>query len=378
MTSTPVLVPTLSDGDVVLRALGERDVEGCYQQCIDGESVRWTQVPRPYTRDLAREFCLVDAPAAWADGSQWVFAVQGGAVDAPGGYAGNIALRDRGNGLAEIGFGAHPAARGTGVMERAVRLLVEWGFAEQGISTIVWHAKVGNWSSRKLAWRVGFSLDGSVRGAHLHRGELVDAWIGTLLADDPRAPRGTWLVPAPVEGEQLRLRRLSDDDVPRIVEACSDARTQHWLGQMPSPYTEDDAREWMQLNLEGEATGKKLTWAITGRDSDDLLGAINIFDISDIDCEIGYWAHPEARGRGLTSEAMRVVTAYAFRELGVRRVRALAALDNAASRHVIESAGLTQSGVERLGTTLRTGPADIALYDVLVEEWSSLAASEPR
>ena len=76
---------------------------------------------------------------------------------------------------------------------------------------------------------------------------------------------------------------------------------------------------------------------------------------------------------------MRLATAYAFDHLGVRRVRAFAALENAASRHVIESAGLTQTGIERLGTVLRTGPADMALYDVLVEEWTARSsASEVR
>lgn len=372
MTTTPA--PTLRDGDVVVRAPAEQDIEGCYEQCIDPESMRWTQVPRPYTREMARDFCLLDVPAAWADGSEWIFAVEG-PVDSPGGYAGNIALRDRGNGLAEIGFGAHAAARGTGVMERAVRLLVEWGFAEQGLSTIVWYAKVGNWASRKLAWRLGFSMDGVVRHAHLHHGELVDAWMGTLLANDPREPAGRWLVPGPIGSDKVRLRPLRDSDVPRIVEACSDERTQHWLGRMPSPYSAAEARTWLDLNLEGQATGKKLTWAVTTPDTDFLLGAINIFDIGEVDCEIGYWAHPGARGQGLTTEAMRLVTEHAFRELGVRRVRACAALDNAASRHVIESVGLTQTGIERLGTVLRSGPADVALYDVLADEWPDLAAS---
>lgn len=373
MTTLSVQVPTLSDGDVVLRALGEQDVEGCYEQCIDPESVRWTHAPTSYTREMARDFCTVAAPQKWAEGSEWIFA-----VEADGAYAGNIALVNLEHGRAEVSYGAHPAARGTGTMERAVRLLLEWGFAERSLSTVVWRAQRGNWASRKLAWRLGFTVDGLLRHSYEHRGLLGDAWIGTLLAGEPRTPSKRWLSAPVIETEALRLRPLREADVPRIVEACSDERSQHWLGQLPSPYTETDARTWLESTQEGHATGTKVTWAVADPATDLLLGAINIMDIDPFDCEVGYWAHPGARGRGLTQAAMRLVTQHAFDDLGVRRVSAYAALDNAASRHVIESAGLGQTGIERLGTVLRTGPADVAIYDVLAEEWAAASESAPR
>ena len=377
--------PTLSDGTVTLRALEQRDIPGCYEQCIDPESVRWTTVPTPFTPEMASRFCLEIAPAAWADSSQWIFAVEhtsdGGAGGQPS-YAGNVALRDEGHGRAEIAYGAHPAARGTGVMERGLRLLLEWGFATQGISTVIWRANVGNWASRKLAWRLGFSLDGVLRHSQPARGELVDAWIGTLLANDPREPSHRWLTPVPLagptDGPGIRLRAFGGDDVPRIVEACSDERTQHWLGSMPSPYTQSEARFWLEHIVEGQAGGKKITWAVVDRDTDLVLAAINIFDIDQHDCEIGYWAHPDSRGRGVLRAALRVVTSYAFAELGVARVRVVAAIENTASRHVAEANGFTQTGTERMGTVLRTGCADVALYDVLASEWASAAAVEER
>ncbi|MGA8255533.1 MAG: GNAT family N-acetyltransferase [Nocardioides sp.] len=363
--SETVTAPTLTEGRVTIRALGEQDVQGCWEQCVDPLSVRWTQVPSPYTIDDARDFCTSVAPAAWADGSQWIFA-----VEHEGRYAGNIALRDRGLGLAEVGYGAHPAARGTGALEAGLRLLLEWGFSERRLTTVIWHAEVGNWASRKLAWRLGFSVDGVLNRAHASRGRLVDAWIGTLLAGAPREPATRWLVPPPVRADSIALRPLGEQDVARVVEACSDERTRHWLGTLPTPYTDADAQTWFGLNIEAQATGRKVTWAIVDADSDVLLGAINLFDINEHDCELGYWAHPDARGRGVMTAAARVATGWAFEHLGVQRVRAVAALDNSASRHVIEAAGFTQTGEERRGTVLRTGLADVALYDVLVSEWS--------
>jgi RimJ/RimL family protein N-acetyltransferase len=362
MADSPT-VPTLTDGRVTLRALDDRDLAGVLEQCLDPVSIRWTQVPVPFGLSDAVSFVHEIAPGAWADGSQWIFC-----VESEGRYVGNVALRDEGHGVAEIAYGAHPAARGTGAMEAGLRLLLEWGFGARGLRTVVWRAHVGNWASRKLAWRLGFSLDGELRHSHSSRGELVDAWIGTLLADEPREPSGRWWTAPVLDGEGVRLRPATHGDVPRIVEACSDERTQHWLGRMPSPYTEDDAWRWIEGNTEQAATGKGVTWAIAHPASDLLLGAVNVFDINAHDAEVGYWAHPDARGRGTVRAAVRLVTSWSFAELGIGRMRLVAAVDNTASRHVALACGYTLTGQERLGTVLRTGPADVVLYDILAAE----------
>ncbi|WP_232678957.1 GNAT family N-acetyltransferase [Nocardioides sp. R-C-SC26] len=370
MSPSPT-VPTLTDGVVTLRAIRETDAPRVHEQCVDPDSVRWTQVPSPYAPEDAIVFTRDVAPQMWVSGEEWIFAIE---VD--GLFGGSLALRDRGQGRAEIGYGTHPAIRGTGAAERALRLLLEWGFADQGLTVVTWKAAAGNWASRHLAWRVGFSFDGVLRGTHPHRGELVDGWIGTLQSHETREPRQRWLRAPVLETDGVRLRPLREPDVVRVVEACSDERTQHWLGTMPTPYTAENAYAWFEANSEGQAAGTKVTWAVVDPAGDDLLAAVNLFDITDRDCEIGYWAHPRARGRGVVSAAARAAVGWAFEELGVERVRGVAAVENGASRAVLERVGMTSTGGERLGTVLRTGPADVAIYDVLRTEWES--ARPPR
>jgi [ribosomal protein S5]-alanine N-acetyltransferase len=65
--------------------------------------------------------------------------------------------------------------------------------------------------------------------------------------------------------------------------------------------------------------------------------------------EIGYWAHPDARGRGVVGEAVGLVVAHAFTPLdagglGRHRLQIGASRDNTASRHVAERAGFTLVG----------------------------------
>jgi RimJ/RimL family protein N-acetyltransferase len=356
--------PTLTDGTVTLRAHRPEDARGSYEQCQDPVSQAWTTVPVPYSMSDAETFVGEIMPKGWADGSEWGFAVEAG-----GRYAGTVSLRNEGDGRAEIAFGSHPWARGKGYVERALRLLVDWGFAEQDLHTIVWWANRGNWPSRKVAWRLGFSFDGIVRRWLPQRGELLDGWVGTLLRDDPREPRSTWLDCPVVEADGLRLRPWRPEDAARVVEACGDERTAYWLGRLPSPYTMADAEAYLQDRIEILASATGVGWAVVEPGTDLLLASVALFDLREgRDAEIGYWTHPDARGRGVMTRATAAVRDHAFDVLGLRKVRVCAAVDNAASRHVIEANGFRLVGTEREAVVVRDGLADHAFYEMLATE----------
>lgn len=368
----PQTPPTLTDGYVTLRAHRVEDAQDSYEATLDPAYQRWTSVPLPVSLEGARHFVGAAMPGAWADGSSWGFA-----VEHDGSYAGSVELRpdDREAGVAEIAYGSHPRVRGLredgqSVMERALRLLLAWGFDHAGVRTVLWRAHRGNWASRRLAWKVGFRVEGTVRRWVTQRGERHDAWVGTLLDDDPRQPPTTWLSAPRLEGERVRLRPFTDDDVPRIVQACSDERTRHWLGALPEPYDEAAARDYLLHVEERHAAGGGVTWAVADRDTDELVGSMGLFALDPgREVEVGYWAHPAVRGRGVVTEATGLALRFAFGMLRVQRVVAFAAVDNTASRHVLEANGLTQYGVERLGARVRTGPTDQVCLDVLAEEW---------
>jgi RimJ/RimL family protein N-acetyltransferase len=359
--------PTLTDGVVTLRAHRASDALGSWEQCQDPLSQRWTTVPVPYSMTDAETFVGEIVPRGWAADSEWGFA-----LEYDGRYGGTVSLRNEGARRAEIAYGSHPAVRGTGAVERALRLLLDWGFAERDLRTVFWMAHLGNWGSRKLAWRLGFTLDGTLRQWAPQRGELRDVWTGTLLRGDPLRPRTPWLACPVIEARGLRLRPLVPADAPRIVEGCADPETQRWLGQLPSPYTLPDALAYVDSRTTMLAGGIGETWAVTEPGDDTLLGTVGWFNhTAGVECEIGYWTHPDARGRGLATRALAAVTDHAFATLGVRRVTCFAAAGNTASRRVIEANGLRPYGVERLGAAVRDGRADLALYDVLAEEWAA-------
>jgi RimJ/RimL family protein N-acetyltransferase len=97
-----------------------------------------------------------------------------------------VALHPHDETMREIGFWAAPWARRLGVTTAATRLACRWGFEELGLERVEWWAAVGNWGSRRVVERLGFTVEGTCRGRLLHRGVRTDAWVGGMLAGELR------------------------------------------------------------------------------------------------------------------------------------------------------------------------------------------------
>jgi RimJ/RimL family protein N-acetyltransferase len=358
-------VPVLTDGVVTLRAHDEADLEAVVEQCTDPESAAWTTVSAPYDRDEAMAFVGSVVPKGWADGSSLSFA-----IEYAGQFAGSVDLRPRNTAEAETGFGLHPAARGKGVMHRAIDLLLDWGFGERGHSVVTWKAHVGNWSSRRVAWAAGFHFGPTVPRLSEHRGEHRDTWTGWVTADDDRRPTCRWLEVPVLETGALRLRAWREDDGDRLVDAGGDERLRRFIPRSPLPRSRAAVPAYLGRVRESASLGTRLAWCVADRETDLALGNVALFDFEpDGSAQVGYWAHPTARGRGVLGQATRRVADWALAPepegLGLRRLYLLSAVGNSASRRVAERAGFAHVGTERASAPVADGYQDNALYDRL-------------
>jgi RimJ/RimL family protein N-acetyltransferase len=155
----------------------------------------------------------------------------------------------------------------------------------------------------------------------------------------------------PLHDGVVALRPWHDDDVP-LMDEWGDAG---WLEQ-------------------ARREGRTLPLAIVDAGSGALLGSCDLRRPEPDDperSEIGYLLLPEARGRGAATRAMRLLVAWAFRELGMRRVQALVHPDNAASAAVLERLGFEREGLLR---SYRPGGEDRVMFAVLRERYSSPAS----
>ncbi len=188
-------VPELRADAVVLRALTMDDAATLVECCQDAQSIRWTTIPLDYTLDRAQSFIRELVPQGWQSQKVLTFGVADPATNV---LLGTVDLQRKIPGSAAVGINIAPGARGKGVAEAAVRLLLDYAFGQLDLRYVHWHAAVPNWESRKLAWKLGFAFDGELRGSYNDRGTPQDEWVLSLAAHEPRTPQRPWDGPAPV------------------------------------------------------------------------------------------------------------------------------------------------------------------------------------
>ncbi len=127
-----------------------------------------------------------------------------------------------------------------------------------------------------------------------------------------------------------------------VYAACQDADILHWIPAIPRPYTREDARAFVT----GELELGPYNFAVT--EGDEVVGAIGMrVNEQQRNGHIGYWCAREARGRGVTTRALRLLSRYGLDELELGRLELITDPDNHASQRVAEKVGFRRDGVLR-------------------------------
>jgi len=112
----------------------------------------------------------------------------------------------------------------------------------------------------------------------------------------------------------------------------------------PEFFTTGGQRERLRRQLDGGTH----PFAIV--DEDELVGTVNLFNIIRESLQsgvIGYWVDHDRNGRGLATDAVAEILAYAFDELALHRVEAATLVDNLTSQRVLEKNRFEKIGLAR-------------------------------
>jgi RimJ/RimL family protein N-acetyltransferase len=118
-----------------------------------------------------------------------------------------------------------------------------------------------------------------------------------------------------------------------------------WLNlrdAFPHPYAKKDARAF--LTMVTERTPETMFAIAVDGEAVGGIGFVLHPDVERVSAEIGYWLAEPFWGRGIVTEALGVVTAYAIRTHGLTRIYAVPFAWNAASCRVLEKAGYVLEG----------------------------------
>jgi len=102
-----------------------------------------------------------------------------------------------------------------------------------------------------------------------------------------------------------------------------------------------------------------------------LVGTIGLRlgdDVYRHSAEIGYWLGEEAWGRGIGTEAVRIVTRWGFENFGLLRIHAYVFEANGASQRVLEKVGYQLEGRMRNAVVKGGRVMDQLIYAALPAE----------
>jgi RimJ/RimL family protein N-acetyltransferase len=165
----------------------------------------------------------------------------------------------------------------------------------------------------------------------------------------------------PLSGTDFVLRPYREKDVRPDTDASEDPASARWINSQ----TTGDAAEDIRLAEADRVAGEKVILTIADRDDDRYLGAVVLIARGSETGELAYLVAPEARGRGLAPRAVRLVSEWAFAELGLERLQLRIAPENEASHAVARRAGFQPEGLLRSAFAVRGRRHDVVMYSRL-------------
>ncbi len=164
------------------------------------------------------------------------------------------------------------------------------------------------------------------------------------------------------------LRPLQAADAPSLTTHANDREI--WLNlrdRFPHPYAEHDAESYIAMQA---ARSPVTTFGIIVDHA--AVGSISLApgdDIARCSAEVGYWLGRAYWNRGIVTDALRLVTRYAFDHLSMSRVFAVPFVRNPASARVLDKVGYSLEGHMRKSAVKEGVMLDQWMYAASVDTW---------
>jgi ribosomal-protein-alanine N-acetyltransferase len=181
-----------------------------------------------------------------------------------------------------------------------------------------------------------------------------------------------------VIGPSLTLRYATAEDAPRLLELASDPEVTRWFSW--GPYRALGEPEAYIAGLTAKRQSGELLDFLVVHPERGPIGVTGLSELSPRNrhATVGTWFGRDNWGSGANGESKAMITALAFRRLGLDRLTAWANTRNGRSQIALERVGFQREGVlrawHRHGETLH----DVVVFGMTRQDWerSALAGVE--
>ena len=168
---------------------------------------------------------------------------------------------------------------------------------------------------------------------------------------------------------RLRLRPFVADDAPTIAQLAGTSEIAVSTISVPHPYSVTAAKTWVAGLPHLYRTGAAIHFALSLRDSKQLIGSIAIrkIDEKNSNAELDLWIGQPWQRQGFATESMQAVLNFAFVQLSLHRLYSYHIAGQIGPETFLKKLGFHQEG--KLQDALRKSGKfqDIAISAILSE-----------
>ena len=159
-----------------------------------------------------------------------------------------------------------------------------------------------------------------------------------------------------MQTSRILLRPWRESDAETLYKYASDPEVGPRAGWPPHQSVEES------LEIIRTIFHSDTMWAVEWKATGEAIGCVGYLpatasnlEIADDQCEVGYWIARPYWGKGICTEAMRLVVDYCFRVKGFTILWGTYFPDNPASGRVMEKCGFRDTGRETVCLKLEVG-----------------------
>ncbi|MGW4872380.1 GNAT family N-acetyltransferase [Streptomyces chartreusis] len=171
-------------------------------------------------------------------------------------------------------------------------------------------------------------------------------------------------------GDRTVLRPFTEADAAVMAEIIEDPEVVRFTGEASEEFSLERLRSWYGSR---SAQNDRLDLAVTDRATGELVGEVVLYewDATAHSCTFRTLVGPRGRGRGIGTEATRLIVGHGFEQLGLHRIQLEAYGHNPRALRVYEKVGFVVEGVRR-EADFRDGQwLDWVMMAVLDHEWAA-------
>jgi RimJ/RimL family protein N-acetyltransferase len=184
-------------------------------------------------------------------------------------------------------------------------------------------------------------------------------------------------LPEEISSDRIVVRRYRPGDGVELFAAVDESR-EHilpWMPWGPGHAAVEDSEKMVRTWYAKWALREDLPMGIFDKASGRFIGGtgLNRIDWNLRSFEIGYWVRKSAAGQGYVTEAVRLLTGFAFDTIQANRVFIRCAVENLRSGAVARRVGFIYEGSLRNSSRDVDGRLhDMLMFSLIPEDWEAL------